>query len=294
MKILIVTGGNSSERKISLISAKNVKKALEKNKHTVKVFDFRKGFDPLEKVIKEFDVIFPVLHGEEGEGGDLQKFLNSKKVKFIGGDFKGFKQGFYKIPFKKFCDKNRILTADWKLIKKPQDILIFGLPCVVKNSKGGSSKEVVILTDEKSLTNKNLIRLLNLDNQIYVEKYLNGIEITVGVIDKKALPVIEITPPKGKWFDYKNKYSGETKEIPHAPSLTEKERKEAKKIAEKIHKVLNLGHYSRTDFIVCKGKIYALEVNTIPGLTPNSLMPKAAKAAGLDFNQFIEKIVSLT
>lgn len=293
MKILIITGGNSSERKISLISAKAVKEALEKNKHTVKVFDLRKGLDQLNKILKNFDAIFPVLHGEEGEGGALQKYLTKRRVKFVGGDYKGFNQGFYKIPFKKFCDQNKILTADWKVIKKPQDILAFGLPCVVKNSKGGSSREVIILTNEKSLTDKNLIRLLNLDDQIFVEKFLEGIEITVGVLDGKALPILEIIPPQGKWFDYKNKYSGETKEIPNAPSLTEKQRKESQKIAEKIHKTLNLGHYSRTDFIVSKGKIYALEVNTIPGLTPNSLMPKAAKAAGLDFNQFIQKLISL-
>lgn len=141
MKVLIITGGTSSERRISFMSAKQVKKALGESGHKVKLFDFKKGYKELKKLSTDFDVIFPVIHGEEGEGGALQKFLSSLKVPFVGGDPKGFKQGWYKIPFKKFCEGNNIPTSPWKRINSKNQISIFGFPCVLKSSSGGSSKE---------------------------------------------------------------------------------------------------------------------------------------------------------
>lgn len=111
-------------------------------------------------------------------------------------------------------------------------------------------------------------------------------------MNNKALPVIEIVPPLGKWFDYKNKYSGATKEIINAPSLTEKQKKQVQSVATAIHRNLKLGSLSRTDFIVSNGKIYVLDVNTIPGLTSESLFPKEAKAAGLDFSELVKLLVT--
>lgn len=101
MRVLIITGGNSSERPISLKSAKQVKMGLEKAGHKVKLFDLRAGYTHLKKISGEFDCFFPVLHGEEGEGGTLQKFLSGIRVAFVGGDWKGFQKGWYKLPFKK-------------------------------------------------------------------------------------------------------------------------------------------------------------------------------------------------
>lgn len=312
MKVLIVTGGNSSERKISLISTNAVKKALEENRYFVKPFDLKLGFKTLKQILPDFDVVFPVLHGEEGEGGDLQEFLLKQKIPYVGGDPKGFKKGWYKIPFKRFCDQNKIKTAPWKVLsdkgdpssKTPKDdnllkiycqqIVKFGFPSVLKSSNGGSSREVVILKSEHDLKNKACQDLLNSGYDLFVEKYLPGIEVTVGILDNKALPVIEISPPAGGWFDYKNKYSGETQEIIGAPSLSEEIQKEVQKIALNIHQKLNLGPYSRIDFIVSKNIPYVLEVNTIPGLTSESLFPKSAQAAGLSFPNLVKKLVELS
>ena len=294
MKILVITGGNASERKISLISAKAVKKALEENGHQVKLFDFRKGFHKLKKIIADFDVIFPMLHGEEGEGGDLQKFLSKSSKPFVGGDWKGFKKGWYKIPFKRFCDKNNIPTSSWKKVKIKEDILKFGFPSVLKSSAGGSSREVVVMNSIRELRGYLCKKLLKSNLPLFVEKYLPGIEITVGILHNKALPVIEIVPPKGGWFDYKNKYWGKTKEIPHAPSLDEKTKKLTQRLALKIHQTFGLGPYSRIDFIVSNGKPNALEVNTIPGLTASSLFPKAAQAAGISFPDLLDRMVKMS
>lgn len=293
MKVLLITGGISPERKISFMSAREVKKGLEASGHKVKLLDLKRGYKELKKLAKDFDVAFPVIHGEEGEGGQLQNFLASLKIPFVGGDTKGFKKGWYKISFKKFCQKNNIPTAPWKGVKNKEDVLQFGFPCVLKSDSGGSSREVVILKSKNDLKNPLCKKLLKSRFKLFAEKYLPGIEVTVSILQNRALPVIEIIPPEGKWFDYKNKYSGATKEIPHAPSVSPAQRLLVQKIALKIHQSLNLGHYSRIDFIISGGKPLVLEINTIPGLTAASLFPKAAAAVGIPFPQLMDKLVNM-
>ncbi len=293
MKVLVITGGTTSERRISLISAKEVKKGLEKAAHDVRLFDLKKGYTLLKKLFSKFDVFFPVLHGEEGEGGSLQRFLNQSKVAYVGGDPDGFTQGWFKIPFKSYCDKNKILTAPWRIVKKTEDIKKFGFPSVLKSTTGGSSREVLILKSQKDLSGKNYQKLIASGFELFVEKYLPGTEVTVAILDDIALPVVEIIPPNGSWFNYKNKYSGETKEIINAPSVNAPLKKKVGDIALKIHKNLKLGPYSRIDFIVYNNHPYVLEVNTIPGLTSVSLFPKAAAAIGLSFPKLLDKIIRL-
>lgn len=292
MKVLIITGGDSPERKVSLTSAKNVKAALEKKGHNIKLFDLRKGRSLLGSLVPEFDVLFPVLHGEDGEGGGLHKFLTKFEKPIVGTrNYEVLQKGWYKISFKEFCGENGILTSPWKRVGSKKDLLEFGLPNVLKSTNGGSSKEVVILKDKNDLNSYAFRKLLGSGFKLFVERYLPGVEVTVGILLGKALPLIEIVPPKGSWFDYKNKYSGKTQEIPHAPSLTSKLKKEVGLIAENIHNTLGLGSYSRIDFIVSDGKPYAIEVNTIPGLTSESLFPKAAKAQGIEFPDLMDRLV---
>ncbi len=292
MKILILTGGNSSERKISFMSANNVKNALKENGHFVKLYDLKNGYQQIKKIAKDFDVLFPVLHGEEGEGGKLHKFLSKINKPIVGSrNYQAFQKAWYKIPFKIFCGKNGIKTAGWKIVKDKNDVIKFGFPCVLKASSGGSSREVVILKSEKNLKRKDFKKLIISKNPLFVEEYLEGTEVTVGILNDKALPIIEIIPPKGSWFSYENKYVSTTQEIPNAPSLDERTKKKIQDIAVKIHKTFNLGSYSRIDFIVFNNISYVLEVNTIPGLTAGSLIPKAAKASGISFNQMMEILI---
>lgn len=293
MNVLLISGGYSSERTVSLASAKNVKKALEENGHRVKFYDLKNGYGPLRTVSKNFDVLFPVLHGEEGEGGKLHKHLSKLKKPVVGSkNYKGFQNAWHKIPFKKYCDKNGIITARWKIVKDKKDVVNFGFPCVLKASNGGSSHEVVILKSGKDLKRNTFKKLITSKNPLFVEKYFEGIEVTVGIIDDKALPILEIIPPKGSWFNYENKYSPATQEIPNPSSVSKEKQKEIKQTTLKIHRAFNLGSYSRTDYIVSGYNYYALEVNTIPGLTPGSLLPKQAKAAGISFNQMLEILVN--
>ncbi len=296
MKVLIIAGGSSSERKISLISARALQSALKKNGHTVAIFDFKKGLAPLRKKIREYDIVFPVMHGKEGEDGTLYSFLMTAKKPFVGSDPKGAKIAFDKILFKKYCNKNRIPTAQWKIVENKDGIKTFGFPCVLKAANGGSSHEVALLHSENDLKDAKVKKILRLKDSFYVEKLIDGVEITMGVLDGNALPVIEIVPPGDGWFDYENKYSGRTQELAFAPSLQTHVQLRAQKLAESIHRDLKLGSYSRTDVIVKDGILYVLETNTPGGvgLTPQSLFPKAAKASGFSFEQLIETILENT
>jgi D-alanine-D-alanine ligase len=289
MKILLITGGDSSEREVSLLSASEVKRALLKNNYKVTVYDLRDGYEPIKSLSKTFDVLFPVLHGEEGEGGKLHKFLSKLDKLIVGSrNYQGFEKAWHKIPFKTYCDKNKILTPPWRIVKKPGDIIKFGFPCVVKTSSGGSSREVFILIDKLKLHKyeKKIFKY----NDLFVEGYIQGKEITVGILNDKALPVIEIIPPKDSWFDYKNKYSGATQEIIDSPSLSVESKKSVQNIALRIHKFFNLGSYSRIDFMFDKNDVpYVLEVNTIPGLTSQSLLPKET---GIPFEKFVQVLVT--
>ncbi|MCL5435156.1 MAG: hypothetical protein M1405_02090 [Patescibacteria group bacterium] len=132
---------------------------------------------------------------------------------------------------------------------------------------------------------------MKLNLPVFVEKYKKGIEVTCGIINNKTLPLLEIVPPNGSWFNYKNKYWNTSKEIPFAPSLDKNLQKKIQKIALKIFKSFDLGSYCRIDFIVSNDIPYVLELNTIPGMTPGSLLPKQAKAAGISFNQMIEILI---
>lgn len=292
MDVLIITGGNSSERTVSLKSSREVRKALLKNGHKVKFYDLKKGYEGILKASLNFDILFPVLHGEEGEGGKLHKFLSQIKKPIVGTrNYKGLEGGWYKIPFKKYCDKKGIKTPRWKIIKNKKDILSFGIPCVLKASNGGSSKEVEMIKSTSDLNKKNVKRILSLKTPLFVEEYFKATEVTVGVLNNKALPIIEVIPPKGKWFSYNNKYTNETKEIPFAPSINPLLQKGIQQITLKVHRDFDLGSYSRTDFMVYNNIPYAIDVNSIPGLTAQSLMPKAAKAFGLSFNEFLETLL---
>ncbi len=295
MKVLVITGGSRDEREISFISASNVGIALLRRGHVVEMFDFLNNYEALEKKLAEPDVIFPVLHGKEGEGGSLQEFLEKNNVKFVGSGSKACYEGWNKFDFKEFCKKNSIVTPEWiKLTEEnKKEFYKKTLPFVIKPSDSGSSRGIYLIKSEEDRSKVNLENLLKEYGPLIVEEFIDGIEVTVGILGDKALPVVEIQPPKGEWFDYENKYSGRTKEIAPAPSFTDEQKKELQTITEKIHRGLGCRHYSRADFMVSPKGTFALEINTIPGLTPESLLPKAAKAAGISFEEMIDRLIQM-
>jgi D-alanine-D-alanine ligase len=240
------------------------------------------------------DVVFLALHGACGEDGRIQAALDLMGVPYTGSGYLGSALAMDKDLTKQLVMAAGLKTPQWRVLyyKDSQISALCGevkLPCVVKPVDSGSSIGVAIAHSREELE-KALRDNVGL-GRVIVEQYVHGREIQVGVLQNKALPSIEIIPKQG-FHDYKNKYqAGAAVEICPAPVDPEVERMLGA-TALKVHKLLELRTYSRTDFILTEaGEIYFLEINTLPGMTPTSLVPQEAAAAGIDYNTLCQRIV---
>ena len=231
------------------------------------------------------DIVFMALHGENGENGKIQAAFDLFGIRYTGTGYLGSALAMNKGMAKQLFLENGIPTPRGTSLKRGEDaakIEDCGIhfPCVVKPCSGGSSIGVSIVHD-KAEYEQALKEAFRWENELVIEEYVKGREFSVGVIDFQALPIIEIAPVEG-FYDYKNKYkAGSTVET--CP---------AELYAEKVAEVLGLNTYSRTDFLLdAEDHIFCLEANTLPGMTPTSLLPQEAKVTGVDFNQLCEKLI---
>ena len=241
------------------------------------------------------DIVFMALHGENGENGKIQAAFDLFGIRYTGTGYLGSALAMNKGMAKQLFLENGIPTPRGTSLKRGEDaakIETCGIhfPCVVKPCSGGSSIGVSIVHD-KAEYEQALKEAFRWENELVSEEYVKGREFSVGVIDFQALPIIEIAPVEG-FYDYKNKYkAGSTVETCPA-ELSEQITKEMQGYAEKVAEVLGLNTYSRTDFLLDEeGRIFCLEANTLPGMTPTSLLPQEAKVTGVDFNQLCEKLI---
>ena len=241
------------------------------------------------------DIVFMALHGENGENGKIQAAFDLFGIRYTGTGYLGSALAMNKGMAKQLFLENGIPTPRGTSLKRGEDaakIETCGIhfPCVVKPCSGGSSIGVSIVHD-KAEYEQALKEAFRWENELVIEEYVKGREFSVGVIDFQALPIIEIAPVEG-FYDYKNKYkAGSTVETCPA-ELSEQITKEMQGYAEKVAEVLGLNTYSRTDFLLdAEDHIFCLEANTLPGMTPTSLLPQEAKVTGVDFNQICEKLI---
>ena len=241
------------------------------------------------------DIVFMALHGENGENGKIQAAFDLFGIRYTGTGYLGSALAMNKGMAKQLFLENGIPTPRGTSLKRGEDaakIETCGIhfPCVVKPCSGGSSIGVSIVHD-KAEYEQALKEAFRWENELVIEEYVKGREFSVGVIDFQALPIIEIAPVEG-FYDYKNKYkAGSTVETCPA-ELSEQITKEMQGYAEKVAEVLGLNTYSRTDFLLdAEDHIFCLEANTLPGMTPTSLLPQEAKVTGMDFNQLCEKLI---
>lgn len=241
------------------------------------------------------DIVFMALHGENGENGKIQAAFDLFGIRYTGTGYLGSALAMNKGMAKQLFLENGIPTPRGTSLKRGEDaakIETCGIhfPCVVKPCSGGSSIGVSIVHD-KAEYEQALKEAFRWENELVIEEYVKGREFSVGVIDFQALPIIEIAPVEG-FYDYKNKYkAGSTVETCPA-ELSEQITKEMQGYAEKVAEVLGLNTYSRTDFLLDEeDHIFCLEANTLPGMTPTSLLPQEAKVTGVDFNQLCEKLI---
>ena len=245
------------------------------------------------------DLAFLALHGGVGENGSLQSFFDLCGVKHTGSPSIGCALAMDKAVSKSLLRSEGVLTADWAVARKgvPFDTEHFPIPCVVKPNSGGSSIGVIIVRDRKELS-PAIEACFALEDELIVEEYVKGMELSAGVLgnseDCVALPLIEIVPKHG-FYDYQHKYQkGWTDEIVPArisPELTQK----VQELAKRAFRALKLGVYARIDFLLTSsGDAFCLEANTLPGMTPTSLLPQEAEHAGLDYPALCERIVQLS
>lgn len=244
------------------------------------------------------DVVFMALHGGIGENGKLQAMLEILGIKYTGSPSIGAAIAMDKNVSKQLIRGVGVKTADWlccehgplEFSEKDYAEKV-GYPCVIKPCSGGSSVGVSFADDYSQLL-PALELAAKYESSIIVERKITGRELTVGIIDGKVLPPVEIIPKSG-FYDYANKYqSGRTEELCPAP-LTEEENAKLAAETKKVFDALKLGSYARIDFIYDGTDFYCLEANTLPGMTPISLLPQEAKAVGMDYDALCDKLVRL-
>lgn len=244
------------------------------------------------------DIVFMALHGENGENGKIQAAFDLLGIKYTGNGYLGSALAMDKGIAKILFQNAGIPTPQGIVLKKENrknsvEALGLRLPCVVKPCCGGSSIGVTVVHTEDEFKGA-LEEAFRWEDNLIVEKYIEGREFSVGVIDFEAFPIIEIAPIQG-FYDYKNKYKpGSTVETCPA-ELPAKITKKMQQYAVRVAEVLGLDRYSRSDFLLSKdNEIYCLEANTLPGMTTTSLLPQEAAALGISFNQLCEKLIEIS
>ncbi len=293
-KILVLGGGYSKERSISLKSAKAVIKSI-KNKYKVKFADPCNNFF---KTVENFkpDVIFNALHGRFGEDGYIQSILETLAIKYTHSGVKSSMSAMDKEISKKIFLKHKILTPKYIKIKNNIEDLNYkrikkylSYPVVIKPINEGSSLDVFICENKLSLSKK--LKKLRHYRELLIEKFIPGREIQVAIMGNKILGPIELKP-KRKFYDYKAKYNSKAKTEHIIPvNLNKKNYQKINTIAYKAHKLLNCKGITRSDFKFYKNKFYLLELNTQPGMTDLSLVPEIAAHKGINFETLINWII---
>lgn len=247
------------------------------------------------EICRAADIAFLALHGAEGENGKLQACLDLYGVPYTGSGYLGSALAMDKELSKILFRSSAIPTPPGVTLRRsdaaPESI---GFPCVVKPCSGGSSVGTSIVTEPEKLP-AALEEAFSCDDTVLVEKYIRARELTVGVMDGHAMAVIEIIPKTG-FYDYKNKYqAGLTEEICPA-SISAEDTARVQRLAERVYEALHLEAYGRVDFLMDKtdGELYCLEANTLPGMTPTSLIPQMAAAEGMDYGELCEKIIEVS
>lgn len=243
------------------------------------------------------DIVFMALHGENGENGKLQAAFDLLGIRYTGSGYLSSALAMDKGMSKQLFADNGIPTPVGVSLKRGEkkDLAALGidLPCVVKPCCGGSSIGVSIVRTQEEYE-AALLEAFRWEDELVIEKYVEGREFSVGVIDYKALPVIEIAPVEG-FYDYKNKYKAGSAVETCPADLPEAVAGQMQRYAEQVARVLGLDTYSRSDFLLDKdNRIFCLEANTLPGMTPTSLLPQEAKVVGMDFNQLCEKLIEIS
>lgn len=298
LDITVLMGGPSTEREVSLISGAAVAGSLVRNGHKVTTADISpEDLSALDR--RGIDVVFIALHGDFGESGQVQRLCQQRGLTYVGSGPEASEMAIDKVASKERFRCAGLPTPGWVVIEQGSDaeqrnkaMAGFGLPCVLKPIDGGSSVDVTIARDAATAC-KAMEHLLSTYGRGLVEQYVAGREFTVGILDGAALPVIEIKTTR-EFYDYFAKYQDDATQYIVNPPLPAEAAARMSCAAQAASAALGCRDFCRVDFLMgADNTPYVLEINTIPGFTGHSLLPKAAAAAGIDFDQLTERIVRM-
>ncbi len=345
MNIVVLAGGLSTERDVSIKTGSMVEKALKENGHKTILLDVFMGYSDREedltgifdrgaeigikaedipeeapdlakvkasrpdqsdcffgpnviRICQMADIVFMALHGENGENGKLQAAFDLLGVKYTGSDYLSSAIAMNKAIAKQFMIANGIPTPQGMSMTRAtrQDDpakLPLRLPLVIKPCCGGSSIGVTIVRDAEEYK-AGLDEAFGFEDELVIEEFVEGREFSVGVIEGEALPVIEIAPIQG-FYDYKNKYKAGSAIETCPADLPEEIAQKMQEYAKAVAKAIGLDTYSRSDFRLNQdNEIFCLEANTLPGMTPTSLLPQEADVVGMNYNQLCEKLIEIS
>ncbi|MDM5186091.1 D-alanine--D-alanine ligase [Bacillus sp. DX4.1] len=292
MKIGVIMGGVSSEKQVSLMTGEEMIAHLDKSKYEVVPIKLNDKKELVEKA-RNLDIALLALHGKYGEDGTIQGTLETLGVPYTGSVMLSSGICMDKNISKKIIRYEGIQTPDWIHISNMEELQLdeldkMGYPLVVKPNSGGSSVGVKIVYDKDSLLS-SLADVFEWDSEIVIEKYIKGEEITCSIFDGKLLPIISIQHA-AEFFDYNAKYNNAAtiEEVVELPVAIHASVADA---AMACYRVLKCSVYARIDMIVKDGIPYVMEVNTLPGMTKNSLLPKSAHAAGITYSKLLDMII---
>ena len=302
VRLALLSGGISSEREVSLNSGKQVYDALDKEKYDIVRYDPKYDLGRLVADAGEIDAALIILHGPYGEDGTVQGLFELLDIPYQGSGVLGSATAMNKHIAKQLYEAAGLSVPPYRVIAKGESVdpaacaAELGLPLVVKPVELGSSVGMSIVSSEDQLPGA-LEKAWARDNNVMVEAFIDGVELTAGVLgndDLEAFPLIEIIPNEGyEFFDYEAKYTpGATSEICPA-RIDDADRDHAQECAKTAHRALACRGYSRTDMILRNGKVYILETNTIPGMTATSLLPQAAEKGGYSFGALLDRVIEL-
>lgn len=292
MRITVLRGGPSAEREISLISGKAVADGLRQAGHDV----FESDVSPtdLAGLDRPADVIFPVLHGAFGESGELQAILEARHLKFVGSGSKASRIGIDKIATKEVWQAAGLPTPAWNVVRRGDAHPTINGSCVVKAIGSGSSIDVFVCkapAEAPAQAATALTQVLARHDRALVEQFIDGIELTVGILEDRALSPIGIVP-KAEFFDYEAKYKSADTEHRFDTGLPQNVIDLVQSLSLKAHHIIGCRDLSRVDVMIDKqNRPFLIEINTLPGFTPKSLLPEAAAHDGVPFVELVDRLV---
>ena len=293
MKITVLRGGPSAEREVSLVSGAAVARGLREMGHDV----FESDVSPtdLSGLDRPADVVFPVLHGQFGESGELQEILENRRLAFVGSGSAASRLGMDKVATKRAWERAGLPTPPYRVVTTDRPHNDIPEPCVVKAIDSGSSIDVYVCRGaaegvQTGESQRAVAALLGKHGKALVERFIDGVELTVGLLEEQPLAPIRIVP-KRAFFDYEAKYKASDTEHRFDTGLPTRVVEHCRDLAKRANAVVGARDLARIDIMLDRANNpFLLEINTLPGFTPKSLLPEAAAHAGIPFGQLVDRL----